>query len=52
MISNVTFISRYDLRVKLLQDTVQEHTKLDDKAAFDLAVHLLDALDKIPEQVR
>ena len=42
----------YDHRVELVKDTITAHSKLGDKAAGDLAVHVLDALDSIPEKVR
>jgi hypothetical protein len=42
----------YDVRVRLVQDTLKKHSKLDDKAAADLAVHVLHALSSIPEKVR
>ena len=46
------FVSRYERRVKLAQDVVQSRTTLDDKAAFELAVHLVHALDTVPEKTR
>jgi hypothetical protein len=52
MTDTVKFMSRYDLRVKLVKDTLQKHSKLSDKAATDLAEHVLEALDKIPETQR
>lgn len=45
-------LSLYENRVKLVQDTLVAHGQLTDKAARDLAVHVLDALDHIPEKVR
>ena len=52
MTAETTFVSRYDQRVKLVQDIVAEHTKLDSKAASELAVLVLHAIDSIPEKVR
>jgi hypothetical protein len=52
MSGNGKYISMYDLRVKLVQKALQDHSTLDDKASFDLAVHVLDSLDHIPEQAR
>jgi hypothetical protein len=45
-------MSPYDNRVKLVADTISEHEKLSGKAAAELAVHVLRALDHIPEKVR
>ncbi|HVK19788.1 MAG TPA: DUF6307 family protein [Actinokineospora sp.] len=48
----VAYLSRYDLRVKLVQDTLAANAKLSAKSAHALAVHVLNALDHIPEKVR
>jgi len=45
-------MTRYERRVKLVQDTLQAHSQLDDKAASELAVRVLHVLDTIPEKVR
>jgi len=47
-----SMMTRYEQRVKLVQDTVKAHSQLDDKAASELAVQVLHVLDKIPEKVR
>jgi hypothetical protein len=52
MSDDVKYISMYDLRVQLVQKALQDHSALDDKNAFDLATHVLDALDHIPEKAR
>ena len=52
MTGNGDYVSLYDLRVKLVQKALLDHSELDDKRAFDLAVHVLDALDHIPEKAR
>lgn len=52
MTTDAKYVSMYDLRVQLVQKALRDNSKLDDKAAFDLAVHVLDALDHIPEQAR
>ncbi|MFF0147936.1 hypothetical protein ATK36_4467 [Amycolatopsis sulphurea] len=52
MTRETPYISRYERRVKLAQDAVQSRTTLDDKAAFDLAVHLVHVLDTVPEKTR
>jgi Family of unknown function (DUF6307) len=52
MTSNGTYVSLYDLRVGMVQKALRDHSDLDDKTSFDLAVHVLDAMDHIPEQAR
>jgi hypothetical protein len=52
MTSNGRYVSLYDLRVQLVQKAIKEHSTLDDTTSHDLAVHVLDALDHIPEQAR
>src|SRR6266498_1548177 len=52
MTNNGKYISLYDLRVKMVQKALQDHSNLDDKTSFDLAVHVLEALDHIPEKAR
>lgn len=47
-----TYVSAYERRLKMVEDVLTGRTKLDDKAARDLAVHVLRALDHIPERVR
>jgi hypothetical protein len=52
MASPTTLRSPYALRVELIRDTITSHTKLGDKEASDLAEHVLDALNSIPEKIR
>jgi hypothetical protein len=52
MIPEATLRSPYETRVKLVQETLRTHSKLDDAAAGELAVHVLHALNSIPEKVR
>jgi hypothetical protein len=52
MASPTTFRSPYVLRLELVRDTITSHSKLGDKAASDLAEHVLHALNSIPEKVR
>lgn len=52
MTAETVFVSRYDQRVKLVHDIVAAHTKLDSKAASEIAVLVLHAIDSIPEKVR
>jgi hypothetical protein len=42
----------YDRRVDLVAETITAHSKLDKKAAAELAVHVLHTLNSIPEIVR
>jgi hypothetical protein len=42
----------YDLRVDLVKDIIKTHSKIGDKAAGELAVQVLFALNSIPEKVR
>jgi len=42
----------YDHRLDLVTETVRTHSKLGDKAASELAVHILHALNSIPEKIR
>jgi hypothetical protein len=46
------FLTPYEIRVNLVRDTITAHSKLGDEAAADLAVHVLNALDSIPEKIR
>jgi hypothetical protein len=47
-----TLQTPYGQRVELVKDTIQTHSKLGDKAASELAVHVLHALNSIPEKIR
>ena len=52
MASPTTVRSPYVLRLELVRDTITSHTKLSDKEASDLAEHVLEALNSIPEKIR
>jgi hypothetical protein len=52
MASPTTFRSPYVLRLELVRDTITSHTKLGEKEASDLAEHVLQALNSIPEKIR
>ena len=52
MTTAVKYVSIYDRRVNLIKDILTEHSKLGEKASFELAERILDALDHIPEKVR
>ena len=42
----------YIQRLELVRDTISAHSKLGDKAAVELATHILHALNSIPEKMR
>jgi hypothetical protein len=42
----------YIQRLDLVKDTIRANSKLGDKAASELAVHVLHALNSIPEKMR
>jgi hypothetical protein len=42
----------YDLRVQLVKDTIEQHSKIGDDAATELAVQILHTLNSIPEKIR
>jgi hypothetical protein len=52
MTSNGRYVSLYELRVSMVQKALQDHSDLDDTTSVDLAVHVLDALDHMPEKAR
>ncbi|MDT7632069.1 MAG: hypothetical protein QOI50_3999 [Pseudonocardiales bacterium] len=53
MSNDAQTLSPYDRRVQLVLATINENEKkLGDKAARNLAVKVLHALDHIPEKVR
>jgi len=50
--TSTTFISRYEQRVTFVQDVLRKNSGLEDKAAHDLAVRVVHAIDHIPEPQR
>ena len=52
MAVTTVYVSRHDQRVRLVADALTRNSKLTDEAAVELAKHVLDALDHIPEKVR
>jgi hypothetical protein len=46
------YVTVYERRVALVADTLRAHSDLDEAAATALAVHVLAALDHIPEVIR
>jgi hypothetical protein len=47
-----TYISLYEQRIQLVAHALMQNSKLEEKVATDLAVHVLYAIDHIPEKVR
>jgi hypothetical protein len=47
-----TYISLYERRVRLVAHALKQHSNLGEKDAVDLAVHVLHAIDHVPEKVR
>lgn len=52
MAAKSALLSPYEKRVKLVQETLTTHSSIEDAAAGELAVHVLQALNSIPEQMR
>lgn len=52
MTSSTTLPTPYEIRVDLVKDTIKARSKLGDKDAGELAVHILHALNSIPEKIR
>ncbi|CAN5373895.1 hypothetical protein BH10ACT9_BH10ACT9_27410 [soil metagenome] len=52
MVTATTLRSPYETRVLLVRDALQANSTLDETAAGDLAVHVLEALNAIPEKIR
>ena len=52
MTSNGTYVSPYDQRVQLVAAALTARSELTEKAAIELAGHVLYALDHILEKVR
>jgi hypothetical protein len=51
MATKSTLLSPYEKRVKLVQETLTTHSSIGAAAAGELAVHVLDALNSIPERI-
>jgi hypothetical protein len=52
MTATIARLSPYQNRLKLVEDVLSAHKKIDAAAASDLAVQVLHAIDSIPEKVR
>ena len=52
MVTGKALRTPYQIRLELVRDTVTMYSTLDDEAAGELAVHVLHALNSIPERVR
>jgi nicotinamide mononucleotide (NMN) deamidase PncC len=50
--TDAVFVSRYEKRVRVVQDVLKKNSKLSDKVARQLAVEVIDAFDHIPEARR
>ena len=50
--STDTYISLYDQRIRLVANVLTQHSTTTEKEALQLAVHVLSAIDHIPENVR
>jgi uncharacterized protein DUF6307 len=50
--TDTVFVSRYEKRVKFVQDVLQENSKLGNKASHELATKVVYAIDHIPEEPR
>ena len=48
----INFMTPYEHRIALVQNVVTQNTKLDEKASHELAVQVLQVLDRIPEKIR
>jgi hypothetical protein len=49
--ANSIYTSPYKHRVQLVAHALEQHSKLGEKRAAELAVHVLHAIDHIPEKV-
>ncbi|ANI38073.1 DUF6307 family protein [Mycolicibacterium vaccae] len=52
MASPQSFRTPYDRRVELVSHAIKDNSKLSGTAAEELAVHVLHALNSIPETMR
>lgn len=52
MASDTLYVSLYEQRLRLVADALVQNSKLKEKVALDLAVHVLYAIDHIPEKLR
>jgi hypothetical protein len=52
MAVTTVYISRYDQRIRLVADALTQNSQIPDEEAVELAKHVLQALDHIPEKVR
>jgi uncharacterized protein DUF6307 len=50
--TKIVYPSLYDQRIQLVAHALEQNSKLNEKAAAELAVHVLYAIDHIPEKVR
>ena len=50
--AKTTVRTPYEKRVALVADVIRDNSKVGGKAAGELAVHILHALDSVPEKMR
>jgi hypothetical protein len=50
--TDTKFVSRYEQRVTFVQDVLRKNSSLGGKAAHELAVQVIHAIDHIPEPTR
>lgn len=52
MTTTITYLSVYEQRIQLVAAALTANSSMKDKAAKELAAHVLHAIDHIPEKVR
>lgn len=52
MADTISYISIYEQRVRLVAYALKQNSKLNEAEAVELAVHVLQAIDHVPEKVR
>lgn len=50
--TDTVFVSRYEKRIKFVQEVLRESSKLGDNASYELATKVVYAIDHIPEEQR
>lgn len=50
--TDTAFVSRYEQRVRFVQNVLQKNSELDDSASRKLAIHAVYAIDHIAEPTR
>jgi Family of unknown function (DUF6307) len=52
MVAKPTRPTPYEIRLSIVRETLRTNSPLDDTVAGELAVHVLHALNSIPEKIR